>query len=34
VEGITLFKDIGERMDEENICAEERGSYRRLEKIK
>jgi hypothetical protein len=34
VEGITLFEDIGERMDEEAICTEERGSDRRLEKIK
>jgi len=34
VEGITLFEDIGERLDEENICTEETGSDGRLEKIK
>jgi len=34
VEGIALFENIGERLDEENICNEERGSDRRLEKIK
>jgi hypothetical protein len=34
VEGITLFEDIGERLYGENICPEERGSDRRLEKIK
>jgi hypothetical protein len=31
---ITLFEDIGERLDEENVRTEERGSDRRLEKIK
>jgi hypothetical protein len=34
MEGITLYEDIRERMDAENICAEERGSDRRLTKIK
>jgi len=34
VEGITLFEDIRERLDAENICTEERGNDRRLKKIK
>jgi len=34
MEGIALYEDIRELMDEENICTEERGSDRRLKKIK
>jgi hypothetical protein len=34
VEGVTLFENIRERLDEENICTEERGSDVRLKKIK
>jgi hypothetical protein len=33
MEGITLFEDIGERLDAENVCTEERGRDRGLEKI-